>query len=136
VADAIKIDGLAEFVRNLKKMDRELPKSLRVAFNTAADTIVTGARARVPSRSGRARGSVRAKSTQTAVRIAGGGSRAPYYPWLDFGGRVGRKHSVHRPFLRDGRYIYATFYDNVSELEDLTVKALLEAAAAAGIEVD
>lgn len=136
MADPIKIDGLAEFSRNLKTLDRNLPKALRVAFNQCADIVVNQARPAVPSKSGRASGSVRAKSTQTASRVSGGGNRAPYYPWLDFGGRVGRNHSIKRPFLKDGRYIYAAFFANRTKYKDAMEDALVQVAAQAGIEVE
>ena len=136
MADAIAIDGLSQFVRNLKALDREVPKALRLAFNAAADVVVQDARASVPSRSGKARGSVKARSTQTASRVVGGGNRAPYYPWLDFGGRVGKGKSVHRPFLKYGRYIYNSWYDNQPKYVKLLEEALLDAASSAGIEVD
>lgn len=136
MADAIKIDGLNEFVRNLRKLDADLPKTLRVAFNTAADIVVAYARPKVPRRSGRAAGSIKARSTRTAVRVSAGGRRAPYYPWLDFGGRVGRKKSVKRPFIGDGRYLYAGLHAERDRIAAATVDALLEAAKAAGVEVD
>jgi hypothetical protein len=128
--------GLREFQRNLKKLDADLPKALRVAFNGAADVVVTDARRRVATRSGRARGTVKARSTQTASRVVGGGNKAPYYPWLDFGGKVGRARSVSRPFLKHGRYIYDAYFDNQARYAQLMERALLDVAASAGVEVD
>lgn len=136
MADAIRIQGLNEFVRSLKQIDTAIPKALRVAFNTAGQAIVTDARSNVPSKSGRARGSIKAKSTQSAFRIAGGSKSVPYYPWLDFGGKVGRNKSVRRPFKREGRYIYASYYRHRDELAPLLEDALTDAARAAGVEVD
>jgi hypothetical protein len=136
VVDAIKVKGLSEFSRNLKRLDADLPKALRIAFNEAADVVVTDARSGIPTRSGKAKASVKARSTRTAARIVGGGNRAPYYPWLDFGGRVGRSRSVRRPFLSDGRYIYNAFYDNADRLGDVLSDALIDVARSAGIEVD
>lgn len=133
--DPVRIEGLREFVRGIKTMDRELPKALRMAFNDAADIVVSDARPRVASRSGRAKGTVKARSTQTSARVVGGGSRAPYYPWLDFGGRVGRRRSVKRPFLSEGRYIYRSFYDNRSRFQDVMVNGIIQVARSAGIEV-
>ena len=57
MTEAIKIDGLNEFVRNLKKLDADLPKTLRVGFNDAAQIIVDYAKPKVPHKSGRAAGS-------------------------------------------------------------------------------
>lgn len=138
MAEAISIDGLRKFSRDLKKLDNELPKALRIALNEATEVIVSDARPRVPSRSGRAKGSIKAQSTRTAARVSGGGSRAPYYPWLDFGGRVGKSRSVQRPFIKDGRYIYRAYFDNVvrDRFSEVLSKSLIKVAESAGIEVD
>lgn len=136
MADAIRIEGLNEYVRSLKRLDSDLPKALRVAFNQAGEEIIATARAKVPRRTGVARASVKARSTQKAFRIVGGSKRVPYYPWLDFGGRVGRDKSVRRPFLRDGRYIYAAYYRHRDELAGRLEAALIDAARSAGVEVD
>lgn len=136
--NAIAIDGLTEFNRNLKKLDADLPKALRVALNEAADVVVGYAKPRVPKRSGRAQRSVKARSTRTAVRVSGGGNRAPYYPWLDFGGRVGRGLSVQRRFMKDGRYIYEGYFrkKESGEFQEALNRALLDVARQAGVEVD
>lgn len=134
MADAIRITGLNEFVKNLKAIDKDLPKVLRVAFNTAGQTIVNEARAKVPTKTGRAKASVRAQSTQKAIRITGGSKRVPYYPWLDFGGTT--PVGGHRPFLPEGRYIYASYYRHRNELAGLLEAALLDAARSAGVEID
>ena len=136
MTDAVKIDGLAEFVRNLKKLDTDLPKALRVAFNGCADVVVNHARSSIPSKTGKAKGSVKSRSTQTASRVVGGSKTVPYYPWLDFGGRVGKRGSVHRPFIKHGRYIYNAYFDNRDKYTELVEQALLDVARQAGIEVD
>lgn len=136
MADPIRIEGLREFQRALKRMNADLPKALRVAFNAAGDIVVQVARPDIPTKSGHAKTSVKARSTQTAVRVVGGGNKAPYYPWLDFGGKVGRNRSVSRPFLADGRYIYNAYYTHRDDVQDATVRALTDAATAAGMSVD
>lgn len=138
MTDAIKIDGLAQFSRDLKKLDSDLPKALRVALNSAAGLVVDQARPGIPKRSGKAARSVRAKSTRTAARVAGGGARVPYYPWLDFGGRVGKGRSVVRPFKKDGRYIYHAYFGlkRTGEFQEVLTGALLDVARQAGIGVE
>jgi hypothetical protein len=138
VADPIKVEGLNQFARNLKKLDADLPKALRVALNSSAELVVDRARPDVPRRSGRARGSIRPRSTRTAVRVTGGGRRAPYYPWLDFGGRVGRRRSVARAFMKDGRYIYDAYFKlkAAGEFQEALEDALLDVARQAGVEVE
>ena len=65
------------------------------------------------------------------ARIEAGGSKVPYYPWLDFGGRVGRRKSVHRPFLKDGRYIYDAFNRHRDDFIDVMREGLLDVARSA-----
>ena len=138
MAEAIKVDGLNQFVRNLKSIDRDLPKAVRMAFNEAADLVVDDAQPRIPSRSGGARRSVKARSTQTKARVKGGGRRARHYPWLDFGGRVGRNKSVKRPFYKEGRYLYKSYFDlrDSGRFEDVMVTELLKVVESAGIAVE
>lgn len=133
VAEPIRIEGLKEFVRAVKRVDSDLPKAVRKAGNTAAELVVSVAKPRVPTRTGRARATVRAKSTQSEARVAGGGARVPYYPWLDFGGRVGRKHATTRPFLKRGRYIWAAYADNIPQVQESMSESLSEIARSAGL---
>lgn len=137
MAEPLKIEGLKEFRRNLRKLDADLPKMQRVAFNDVANLVLAEARPRVPRRSGRAAGSLRAASTADRVRVKGGGARAPYYPWLDFGGRVGRRRSVKRTFYPDGRFLYAAYFElrGSAKFDEAIVKAIVDTAAAAGIVV-
>lgn len=136
MANQIRIDGLAEFSRNLRKIDNDLPKALRIAMNEAAKVVVDYAQPQVPRRSGRAARSIRAKSTRTAVRISAGGARVPYYPWLDFGGKVGKAKSVKRPFYKEGRYIYVGLRVKREEFTTILERALLNVVRSAGVEVD
>lgn len=109
--EAIKIEGWTEFRRGLLNLDKEWSgtEGLKRVADTAAGLVVDWARPRVASKSGAAARSVRSTSSASAAKVTGGGARVPYYPWLDFGGRVGRKRSVHRAFLPGGRYIYAGY---------------------------
>jgi len=136
VADAIQVEGLTEFTRKLRKLDADLPKALRLGFNDTATIVVDYAVSRVPRRTGKAARSIKAKSTRTAVRIAGGGKSAPYYPFLDFGGRVGRDKSVKREFLPDGRYIYEGYYTKKSEFAGVLSNKLADVARQAGLVMD
>ncbi len=136
--EAIKVVGLAEFNRSLKRLDAELPKALRVALNQAADVVVGAAQAQIPRRTGRAAASIRAASTRTAVQVRAGGAKAKWYPWLDFGGRVGRKRSVKRAFIKEGRYLYAAYFRkrDSGEFGEILTAALLDVARQAGVEVE
>ncbi len=133
--EPIKVEGLAEFSKNLRKLDADLPKALRLAHNEAGQLIVDYARPRVPRRSGRAAGTLKTRSTRTETRVQGGSKRASYYPWLDFGGRVGPKKSVRRPFISGGRYLYPALGANYDEFTKLLEDKLIDVARQAGIEV-
>lgn len=133
----IQITGLAAFSRNLRRMDAALAPGLRLALNEAADVVVQDARPNVPRKTGKAQASIKPKSTRTAVRVSEGGNRAPYVPWLDFGGRVGRNRSVKRPFLKEGRYLYPAYHRKKAsgEFERVLTRALINVAHRAGIAV-
>lgn len=135
MVDAIRIEGLKELRAGLKEISADLPKALRMAFNDSADIVVQDARPRIPSRTGRAKGTVKARSTQTAARVVGGGAKAPYYPWLDFGGKIPR--GPRRPFLKEGRYIYNAYFraKRSGRFQESLEKNLVAVARSAGIEV-
>lgn len=133
----VKIEGGKEFRAALKAADSDLPKAVRLVNNDAANLVIDAARPDIPSKSGKARRSLRAASTRTSSRVSGGGRPAPYYAWLDFGGRVGRRKSVKRRFIKDGRYIYYQFYRlrDSGKFQDVMAQGYAEVLRKAGIEV-
>lgn len=133
--DPIKIKGLSEFNRALRKASADAPKELRVVLNESAGVVVRYAGPRVPTKTGRAAGSVRARSTRTASRVSGGSRRVPYYAWLDFGGRVGRARSVSRQWIKTGRYIFEGYHVNKLKFVDMLEAGLRRLAAGAGWDV-
>jgi hypothetical protein len=136
MADQIKITGLREFQAALKSMDADLPKQLRVALNEAAGLVIDYARPRFPRRTGRAAGSLKARSSQRAARVALGGRPAPYAPWLDFGGEGRRRgRPAPRPFIRGGRYVYEGLRVKRDEITEKMTGALTALATGAGLDV-
>lgn len=133
----IQVGGLAALNRGLKAIDKEAPKQLRLTFNEAASRLVDKAKPSVPSVTGAARASMKARSTRTSARVAVGGKTAPYFPWLDFGGE-GRVQGrpVARPFIREGRYIYPTLRKIRPEIEEMLQKGIEAVVASAGMETD
>jgi hypothetical protein len=67
--------------------------------------------------------------------VVGGGARVPWYPWIDFGGSVGRKRSVHRAFLPDGRFIYPGFAARRDEIAGVIGDEMRRMAAGLGWDV-
>lgn len=132
--DAIKIQGLTKLNRSLRDLSKDAPKQLRIVGNEAAEVVVDDARPDVPSDSGRAARTVRVASTRTAAQVKGGGARAPYYPWLDFGGKVGVNRSISREFIKRGRYIYPSYVDNKDVIADRLETGLTDLIRDSGLE--
>ena len=133
--DPIKIKGLVELQAALKAVEDGAQKKLRVVFNSVAETVAQGAARRVKrGKTGHAAGSIRAQSGQREAKVIAGGRKAPYFPWLDFGGRVGRNRSVSRPFIADGRYLYPTYRAQKDSLAPALDKALHDLVVEAGLK--
>lgn len=136
VANTIAVHGLKEAVTGLRKIDNNLPKQVRIAFNGAADLVIAKTRPLIPHKSGRAQASLKARSSQRQARIAIGGSKAPYYPWLDFGGHVGQHGDTARPFYKEGRYLYPTLKKYRPEIIALMQESVDQLIRDAGLDVD
>lgn len=132
----IEVEGLANLNRSLRGISNDAPKALRLALNEAAEHLITETRKEIPVRSGKARASLKAASTRTAVRIRVGGSRAPYYPWLDWGGKTGKNKTAKRPFFREGRYLYPTLAKNREKIEQILERALGRLVSDNGLDAD
>lgn len=132
----VEVKGIRDLRRSLKQVETELPKELRDGLAAVSELVLDAARPKVPSVSGGAVGSMRVRRQSAAAAIAVGGEKAPYFPWLDFGGRVGRNKSVVRPFFKEGRYIYPTLKEKRSVINEKVDKLIAELAVKAGFETD
>lgn len=133
--EPIKVEGLADFTRALKQVSTEAPKAVRVANNQAADVVVKYTLPLVPVRSGKAKRTVKAISTRSEARVRGGSKAVPYFPWLNFGGHVGRRHATARPYVTEGRYIYPSYLNHRPEVYAVLVKELERLARLSGLAV-
>lgn len=131
--DPVRIEGLSDVIRSLRQVSADAPKLLGEVAVQAAELVVTRARSDVPRRSGVAARSIRVKPTRGGARVESGGRSAPYFPWLDFGGRVGRRKSVKRPYIADGRYVYPAYRSARRDYERLMSAALLDLVRSAGL---
>jgi len=145
VGAAIEVRGLREVQSAFRKVDKDLPKELRVEFKAIAEDVATGIRAKVPQLTGHAAASVRPRASQRGAAIAFGGNAAPYFPWLDFGGTTGKGHrpgvaysgSVKRDWKGrpgDGRYVYPTITERSKDIEQAAEDAVMKVAHNAGLE--
>jgi hypothetical protein len=146
MAAAVQVRGIREVQAAFRKVDKDLPKALRPEFLEVARSVVRGVQQKMPWRTGRAIRSVKPRASQRGAAIAVGGTAAPYYPWLDFGGTTGKGHrpgqrfsgSVVRPWMGspgDGRYLYPTISEQTEDIEKAAEDAVLKVARSAGLEV-
>lgn len=131
--NVVRIDGLRELQAKLKAVDGQLQKQLRLVLNDAVQIVVDDAKGSVPKRTGKAANSLKAQSQQRKAVIKAGGARVPYYPWLDFGGAVGRNNSVNRDFIKSGRYIYPSIGRNRDEVIDKMAEGVYRLMKKAGL---
>jgi hypothetical protein len=133
----VEVGGLAQLSRGLKAVDAGAPKELRLALNEAAQLLVDETRPKIPTVTGAARRSLVARSTRTSARVAVGGRKAPWFPWLDFGGegkRPGRP--AKRDFIKEGRYVYPTLKAIRPRIEAQLQESISRVIANAGLEED
>lgn len=138
----IVVTGLPDLQKALKQLDKQLPKELAAGLAEASEIVAKDARAKVPVRSGAAVGSIKVRKQQRAAAIAVGGNKAPYFPWLDFGGQIGGKSGAasgnrgKRPFLKEGRYIYPSLRNKRPEVAAKIDEVLERMALKAGFETE
>lgn len=139
----IRVRGLAEVKAALRETDAQLPKQLRENLLPIARLVASGVAAKVPREKGAAAGSVTARASQASASVAFGGASAPYFPWLDFGGSVGKGHrpgapwsgSVTRPWVKGGRYVFPTIEQHRTGIEEAALDAVMKTATDAGLRV-
>lgn len=132
----VQVEGLAQVNRALRAVDAQAPKELRLALNSAAQLLIDRTRPKIPAVTGAARRSLVAKSTRTSARVGVGGKRAPWYPWLDFGGQGRRSgRPAPRPFIQEGRYLYPTLREIRPRIEAELQQSLQAVIRDAGLEV-
>jgi hypothetical protein len=127
----VRVEGLRELQKSLRKLDPEARKLLNRELRVITRGITLRVRSQMPARSGNARMSVRPGVWRGDSVIRAGGSRAPYYGWLDFGGTLrpsgGRRNTQHRPVFKSGRYIYPTIARSRPQLVDAAREAIVKA---------
>jgi len=137
----VEVRGLRELQGAFRTIDRDLPKELRLHLKDIATHVVGVVQQRMPFGTGEAARSVKPRATQRGAGIAfpAGGKpwrdvKADYYPWLDFGGKVGRGRSIVRPVVKGGRYIYPAIAESRGYIETEVNAAVEVVAEHAGFE--
>ena len=145
----VKVVGLRELRNSMRATEKGTQHFLQVRLKEAATQVASAVAGKVPMLSGAAAASVRAVATTERASIVAGGPKAPYFPWLDFGGSTGRWHrpytagsgSVRRDWYGkggmgdgEGRYVYPTVREMHDVITDSVSEAVHDALADAGWE--
>lgn len=128
---SIKVTGASEIAAALRIIADSLPNTLNTDIKEAVDYVLPKIRAKVPRLTGRASKSLHRRENM----LIGGGSEAPYYGWLDFGGRVGIRKSVVRSRPTNGRYIYPVITSERDGILEQTTKRILAQYEKRGLKV-
>lgn len=136
VVDNVKVEvrGIRELSTAFRKLDGELPRALKSRFLKVAENVTDEAKSRTPKVSGAAQSSIKPKGSARGAAISFGGTKAEYFPWLNFGGRVGRNKSIERDRMTPDRYIYTSIADKKEETEAAVDDAIRDTARDAGFE--
>lgn len=86
--DIVRVEGLADFQRELRKLNADLPKELRKANIEAAEVVAKDARQRAEGRGGvaaKSAPSIKAQGEQRRSKITIGGPKFPFALGAEFG---------------------------------------------------
>lgn len=124
------------FSQMLAAIEPNLQKELAGELKDVAETVAVRVRARMPSRTGRARSSVKSGANRTGAYVQEGRKAVPYVPWLDFGGVLkpvgGRHNTIRRDRVKGGRYLYPEINRQQDEVERGAQDAVQSALRKAG----
>lgn len=130
LAKPIRVEGLAEWQSALGRFSQTAGDQVDRMMAMVADDIADEARPMIPrGPTGAARASL---GTRDGL-ITGGGGRVPYFGWLVFGGRVGRRESIRRDFVAGGRWIWPTWAKRRTDILTAMEQQMAEAARGAGL---
>jgi hypothetical protein len=132
----VVVTGLRDLNKALKAADLEAEKEMKSVLKGIAEGVVSDVRSRVPHRSGKAAASYRPRGGVKGASIAWAGPKAPYAPWIEFGGKVGKGKSVSRPFVKGGRYLYPAINDHMADIEAKVADAIDAITSRYGFKVE
>lgn len=104
----VKARGLDGFMHELEVSEERLIEGVRDLMSELADESADDAR-------GRARSGKKTGASMNSIRAMGpvvrAGDDVPWYGFADFGGRVGPKRSIHRKYIKGGRWLFPAVRD-------------------------
>jgi hypothetical protein len=139
VASAVHVDGLKQLIRDAKRVDRDLPKTMREQMLPISQKVLRGSQQRAQGLGGvhrhAARRGLRAGATQNTAWIKLAASREPTILGAEFGG--GRRSTTRQfpPWRGSGStagyFVYPTIRsesDNIMRQLEHAVRGLLRRA--------
>lgn len=143
----VRVAGLPGLNRALKQVSAESSGALKAGMLRITERVAGKVRGKVPrGKTGRAQGSVKARASTQGGRIAFGGTAAPHFPWLDFGGSTGRGHKPRVPWsgsivrewkgnpAGEGRYVYPQIRESGPDIRREVDDLLVGLARGAGFD--
>lgn len=136
----VDVDGLPEVAAALSALQAAADRHLDEIGTESAERVATLTRTFIPLGPG-AGGHLRAsvgvdRAVGMRATVSHGGPRFSYGPWLEFGGNVGRHHSVHRTWIRGGRYLFRALSMIKPGIEPRMHEELREACRESGWDPD
>lgn len=123
---------LSDWQRAMGRFSAGVADRVARLLEFAAETVADDAERLVPrGPSGAARASLKAIGASVSI----GGPRAPYGPWLEFGGRVGVNESVSRRVVPGGRSIWPSWEKNRTDILTAMERGLGDLAKESGLDV-
>lgn len=129
-AKHVRAGQLSELRTALREVSDEIADVVHAELEDIAKTVAADARSRVPRNTGKAAATYRAEGATVTW-----GTGVAYVPWLEFGGAVGRKKSIKRPYQRKGRYVYPAIAEHMADVEK-RIDDLIEAVTGGYLEVE
>lgn len=133
----IKVVGLKEFQKELRAIDKDLPKQLRLANKEGADVVAEAAKESFASRGGvapKVAPSIRSAAEQRRASVKMGGKKYPFAGGAEFGGgKYGKGNpkppgggytTQFEPFRKTGYSMFPAIRDKRDEVIEVYGKAL------------
>lgn len=136
---SVEWDGIPHVMACLAGLRERGDAQLDEEAGEAAESVASRTRTAIPLgpvAGGHAKASVRVERGHIEATVHEGGPAFPYLPWLEFGGRVGRKHANHRQWIRGGRYMFRALSTVKPGLELSMHDAMRDAARESGWDPD
>lgn len=129
IKTTVRVDGLAELVKAVRKIDPTTAKEMRPKLVALAGKVLAAIRpGMVRGPSGRFADSAKVRATSKSAGIAWSRASVPYAGAVEFGG-----YPKGRPYIASGRYIFPVVDQMRGQIEAEVSKAMDELIESAGL---